>query len=212
MRIQRKEIIAGIPILKIRDYIKKYFSGYFSISNLEDHFGLKPRETQKLIHELLRQDYIERQKGKYRLTLKGRSLCIARCVPPLDKKKADRIFQEFMQRVDEINRDDFYLYRVSKLLIFGSYQNPHNQDFGDIDIAYDLQQKVEDIQEFLWLNELLVEEAKQQGHVFSSLWSEISYSRHLVLQRLKNKSPYISLHPIFKEEILKTTAYTQIYP
>lgn len=212
MRIERKELIVGIPILKIRDYLRKFTSGYFSISNLEECFRLGSRQAHNLVRELLNKGYIEYHAGKYRLSLKGRALCIARCVPPLNKEKADRIFQEFMQRVKEVNHDDFYLYRVNKLLLFGSYQNPKSQDFGDIDIAYDLKQKVADIKEFLWQNELLVEGAKQQGHHFPTLWSEISYSRRLVLSRLKNGNRYISLHPIFKEEILNTTTYTEIYP
>lgn len=212
MRIQKRETIAQISILKLRDYLKKFTSKTISISHLAAHFQLNPLELQSLMKELLKRQLIIQEKGKYQLTLKGRALCIARCVPPLSRAKADRIFHAFMQRVEEINRNDFYLYRVSKLFLFGSYLNPDNSDFGDIDIAFELEQKIKDVKEFLWQNEQLVEKAKQQGHPFPSLWSEISYSHRLVLGKLKNRSPYISLHPIFKEKILNTTPYKQIYP
>ena len=55
--------------------------------------------------------------------------------------------QEFLKRVEEVNRDDFYPYRVSKLVLFGSYLNPEQMDLGDIDIAFELEPKIKDYDE-----------------------------------------------------------------
>ena len=84
----------------------------------------------------------------YQLTSKGQTLCAARSVPPMNKEKADKIFNEFMQRVEEINNNDYYLCKVEKILLFGSYLNSENDDYGDIDIAFELKRKIDNFDEF----------------------------------------------------------------
>ena len=66
----------------------------------------------------------------------------------MNKAKADKIFNGFMKRVAEINEDKNYIYRVSRLILFGSYLNPAADDYGDIDIAYELEHKINDCKRF----------------------------------------------------------------
>ena len=140
MRIAKNELLAGIPVLKIRDYFRLLYSGLMTRDGLAERFNLNEKETEGLVGELLSKGYIEpADNGMYRLTLKGNALSIARCMAPINREKADRIMQEFLKRVEEVNRDDFYPYRVSKLVLFGSYLNPEQMDLGDIDIAFELE-------------------------------------------------------------------------
>ena len=46
-----------------------------------------------------------------------------------------------MERVEEINSNEFYLYRVSKIVLFCSYIDPEKTDYSDIDIAFELSRK-----------------------------------------------------------------------
>ena len=116
MRIAKNELLAGIPVLKIRDYFRLLYSGLMTRDGLAERFNLNEKETEGLVGELLSKGYIEpADNGMYRLTLKGNALSIARCMAPINREKADRIMQEFLKRVEEVNRDDFYPYRVSKL-------------------------------------------------------------------------------------------------
>lgn len=145
MRIAKNELLAGIPVLKIRDYFRLLYSGLMTRDGLAERFNLNEKETEGLVGELLSKGYIEpADNGMYRLTLKGNALSIARCMAPINREKADRIMQEFLKRVEEVNRDDFYPYRVSKLVLFGSYLNPEQMDLGDIDIAFELEPKIKD--------------------------------------------------------------------
>ena len=117
---------------------------------MAERFNLNEKETEGLVGELLSKGYIEpADNGMYRLTLKGNALSIARCMAPINREKADRIMQEFLKRVEEVNRDDFYPYRVSKLVLFGSYLNPEQMDLGDIDIAFELEPKIKDYDELM---------------------------------------------------------------
>lgn len=212
MRIHENEFINGIPILKIRDFFRiiRDFNE-FTFSELREYFCLDEGEANSFIFELISNDFIRLYENGYRLTFKGNALCIARCVPPINREKADRIFQEFMKRVEEVNNDDFYLYRVRKLLLFGSYLNPNNPDYGDIDIAFDLERKIENNDTFLECNRKLVRDAKEKGKSFSSFLDEMFYSKNLVLLKLKNRNHYISLHPI-EDEVLNMAKFKQVYP
>lgn len=68
-----------------------------------------------------------------------------------------------MQREEEINNNDYYLYRVSKILLFGSYIKEDAVDFGDIDIAFELDRKVKDAAEYEKLDREFYENAEDEG-------------------------------------------------
>lgn len=129
MRLTRKQTICDIPILKIRDYFDHIRPALISPEMISEQFDLNKEKTKELIDVLLSEGYIEaaKKKGKYQLTIKGQALCVARYTNPLNKEKADKLFKEFMERVEEINSNEFYLYRVSKIVLFGSYIDPEKQ-------------------------------------------------------------------------------------
>jgi predicted nucleotidyltransferase len=214
MRIARKERIAETPILKIRDffvYLNRHHTETFTLNKMCDYFKINEAKANTILNELIEKEYIVSDDDSYELTLKGAALRNARCVTPIDRTKADKIMEDFLHRVDEINKSDYYLYRVSKILLFGSYLNAEAVDFGDIDIAFELKRKNEDPDEFLKLNFEFIDNAKDEGICFSSFIEELYYSRSIVLKKLKNRSRYISLHEM-SDEILERTLTKQIYP
>jgi len=172
MRIPRKERIANMPILKIRD-----FFNYFTLKKMCDYFNINESEANAILKELHNKEFIESSNDYYNITLKGSALGNARCVPPINRTKAEKILNDFMQRVEEINNDDYFLYRVSKILLFGSYINKDATDFGDIDIAFELKRKIENPDEFLKLNREFIDIAIDEGKCFSSFIEELDYSR-----------------------------------
>ena len=217
MRIAKNELLAGIPVLKIRDYFRLLYSGLMTRDGLAERFNLNEKETEGLVGELLSKGYIEpADNGMYRLTLKGNALSIARCMAPINREKADRIMQEFLKRVEEVNRDDFYPYRVSKLVLFGSYLNPEQMDLGDNAVARFcevgvVRSQIKDYDELMRYNDQLVDKARKEGKSFSSLIDILGYSEKLVILKLRNKEKYISLHRM-TDGILQITACRQIFP
>ena len=214
MRISRKQKINNTPILKIRDFFKslqRYRTDTFTLDKACNYFEINDIEANSLLNELSEQGFIEKSSlDCYKTTLKGEALRIARCVPPIKRDKADKIVKDFMQRVEEIKNNDYFLYRVSKILLFGSYIKEDAVDFGDIDIAFDLERKTEDAGEFEKLNSEFIEKAKDEGKSFSSYIEKLFYSETVVILKLKNRSRYISLHR--DDDILKVTKTKQIYP
>jgi predicted nucleotidyltransferase/predicted transcriptional regulator len=223
MRIARGEKINGIPLVKIRDYFNNIWRIGISKKYLGYHFCLSARNTNSLIKELIKNNYIEKavfdknkiffdKDSEYQLTEKGHRLCSARASPPINRVKADKILSEFMQRVIEVNTNDYYLCKVEKIILFGSYLNPENIDFGDIDIAFELKRKIDDYNEFDKVRRKLIQEMKQKGRYFSTFDAELNFPKREVLLKLKNRCQYISLHEIEAEkEILKKTKCKQIF-
>ena len=156
-------------------------------------------------------DISNQPRRKYQLTIKGQALCVARYTNPLNKEKADKLFQEFMERVEEINSNEFYLYRVSKIVLFGSYIDPEKTDYSDIDIAFELSRKAKSHEEFMEMDEQRIKEAELAGKSFPSFFDQIGYTERVVLLKMKNKCRYISLHRMY-DGILNITKTKQVYP
>lgn len=213
MKIDKKTLICGIPIIKIREFIKRYRTPEsFSLQTITEYFGLTKSSGTSLLMELLNLGYAECvNTDKYEVTVKGNALAQVKFVKRMSKAKADKIFNEFMKRVAEINEDENYVYQVSKLFLFGSYLNPEADDYGDIDIAYELERKINDDKRFLEASQRIIANAILEGKVFSSIIDEVCYPEDLVLRYLKNRSSYISLHSMKDIETI-SGPYKQIYP
>ena len=84
-------------------------------------------------------------------------------------------------------------------------------DYGDIDIAYELEHKINDCKRFSEASQRIIANAIADGKVFSSIIEEVCYPSAIVLRHLKNRSPYISLHRVEDIEIL-SAPHKQIYP
>ncbi len=213
MIIAYKILICGIPIIKIREFMRRFRTPEsFSLQTITEYFELTKPSGTSLLNELLNLGYAEYvTTDKYEVTVKGNALAQVKFIKRINKVKADKIFNEFMKRVAEINEDKKYIYRVSKLCLFGSYLNPEADDYGDIDIAYELEHKINDDKRFLEASQRIIANAIADGKVFSSILDEVGYPEDLVLRYLKNRSPYISLHRMKDIETL-SVPYKQIYP
>lgn len=213
MRLTRKQTICNIPILKIRDYFNRIRPLMMTPEMIREQFELNEEQIEELIQALLAEGYIEpaKEKNEYQLTIKGHALCVARYTNPINKTKADKLFKEFMERVEEINSNDYYLYKVTKIVLFGSYIDPEKTDYADIDIAFKINRKAKSTKEFLKLDEQRIKEAEMAGKSFTSFFDELGYTERVVLHKLKNRCRYISLHPI-DDDILKISKTKQVYP
>lgn len=213
MKINPKVIIAGYPILKIRDLMRQH--EYMSEEIIRYRLKTTQKEAKYVLETLLKQELIEINTDKdanckYLVSLKGNSLGNAKAVPSISRIKADKLFEEFMQRVLEINKKPKYLYKVTKIILFGSFIT--DAEFvNDIDIAFELKKKGIDKEKWKVKNEKQVKKAYQKGVRFDSIIDDLFYTRTVVLRYLKSRSPYISLHPM-EDGILEVVETKQVFP
>lgn len=213
MKINSKDTIAGFPVLKIRDLLRN--NRYISECIVSNGLKVTTQEAVKAIDELLKLRLIDKNQDEtscytYLITLQGNSLGNAKAVPSLSRAKADVLFKEFMQRVLEVNKKPKYLYKVTRILVFGSYIT--DAEFvNDIDIAFELNKKGKDEEKWTAKNDQQVNMAYKKGVRFNSITDDLFYTERVVLRYLKSRSPYISLHHM-DDGILEIVETRQVFP
>jgi predicted nucleotidyltransferase len=215
MRIDAKDKIAAVEILKVRDFLRRVNN----TDEWEDNFvvhrlKISPKKANRLINELNRKGYIEpiriyEQKQFYRKTLKGSTLGLASAAKPVTRNTANRIFSEFMDRVKQVNSDPSYLVKVKKVLVFGSYLTDAIR-INDIDVAVELTWKenhpmvLNEDKAQLALDLSIM--AEDKGKKFSSFIDRLEWPEHEVRLFLKSRSRTLSIHSIH-DEILNRVEY-----
>jgi DNA-binding MarR family transcriptional regulator len=217
MRIKSDDTIAGQPILAIRKFLKSCQGYYGHIDTIAEGLKIDTATATQVFQELLREGYIElsdppdapnRSNDRWNNTIKGNALASATARKPIKRSTADKLIQEFLQRVEEINNND-YAYRIKRVLIFGSYLSD-SPTLGDIDLYIELEDRFSTRKRREEHHKKRVKAASQQGKEFRSYFEELTWPRIEILQLLKNRSPSISIHDAAQENITDLTATTKI--
>ncbi|MCU7512355.1 MAG: nucleotidyltransferase domain-containing protein [Ignavibacteria bacterium] len=149
MIIDPKDTLFGFPILSIRkllNSLREYRA--ISIKGIYSDLHISKKRAEKLASDLVDKGYFKCEIDGhglkwYTVQSKGRRLAKAYATKPLHRSTADKKLQEFLQRVKEVNNNNYYLYRVTKVILFGSYLTDKER-IGDVDIAIELEHKIID--------------------------------------------------------------------
>jgi len=134
---------------------------------------------------------------------------MASAAKAIHRKTADSILLKFMERVNEVNTNDTFAYRVEKVMVFGSYLSDKER-LNDIDLAIKLVSKEKDQEKRRQRDQERIRIAQKAGRSFSNIVNEIFWPMTEVRLFLKNRSHSISLHDT-EDPILKQTKYKVIY-
>jgi len=107
------------------------------------------RRAGDVIKQLIALGYVEAARSdggdrRYKRSLAGSTLAQASAAQPLRRGTAERKLADFLARVHRINEDDYYLYRVKKVIVFGSYLTA-TERINDIDVAIELADRWQDL-------------------------------------------------------------------
>lgn len=212
MKINSKDEIAGFPLLKIRDLLKSKEFLYYE--NVASFLKTDQDRAKIVLTELFDIGFIQidpiQISIQYVKTLKGNALANAKAFIAIPKQKAEKIFSEFMERVQEVNQNSKYIFKVSKVILFGSYIKG-SPTVNDIDIAIELTRKDENDDTFMAKHEKIIQEAITKGKRFSNMLDRLYYPNQEVVVFLKSKSRYLSFH-FMDDGILNETETKQVYP
>jgi predicted nucleotidyltransferase len=216
MRIDSKEKIAGISILTIRKLLRRT-NGLDSWPESEIIRVLKldADRAAQVRDALIEKKLIESTKGYsddeayFCNTLDGNALAVASAAKPVSRDVAEKAFQEFMERVRTVNADPYYIYKVAKVILFGSFLGDSDV-VGDVDIALDLAAKEKDTETFGEQLDQRRAEAIAKGRRFKTFVDEVTWPQDEVWLFLKSKSRVLSFH--FPEDpILKQVEYKVVF-
>ncbi len=214
MHIDSKEKILETPILEVRKLLRKGHSDVWYIRLVTDTLKISEGEALVLVEELVKQGFVQPvkrddEKRRWENTLKGNTLALASAAKQITRKTADKNFAQFMERVEKVNTDPYFLYKVKKVILFGSYLTDAPK-ISDIDLAVELVPKENDEHLRKELFEERIYEALDSGKRFTSILERYAWPEIEVRKFLKSRSRVISLHSAF-DNVLKTTDCKIVY-
>jgi hypothetical protein len=200
MQIDTKEKIAGFPILEIRKFLRKN-NGFESWpeSDIIRSFKLDADRAAQVRDALIERGLIERTKGfstdemYFCNTIAGNALAVASAAKPTSRKTAEKVFAEFMDRVNTVNTDPYYIYKVRKVILFGSFLGA-SETVNDIDIAIEVVPKENDHKIFGEQLDARRDDAIAKGRHFRNFLDEVTWPQDEVWLFLKSRSRLLSFH------------------
>jgi len=197
MRIQPDELISGFPASQIRKLLRQSVE-FLSVGNVTRVLGLRGKEALRLLETLEKQGFIEKNamvsdaEQSWKHTIKGGALSNALFSAPVSRTSAEKKLSEFMERVHRVNEDSRFLFRVRKVVLFGSFltQSP---TIGDLDIAIDLVQKEPDARKHSQLLLARANEAASYGRHFPNYVEGLRFAEQEVIMFLKARSRILQL-------------------
>jgi len=117
----------------------------------------------------------------------------ATAAKPITRQTASAALAQLLERVDRVNRDEHFLARVTRVVLFGSYLRPEVDRLGDVDVAVELQLKEADRERARKLNYQRVAEMERHGRRFTQFLDRELWWRTETFRFLKGRSRSISL-------------------
>ena len=180
MRIKPDKLIVGFPARQIRELLRQS-DLRLSAEDVTRVLGLKGEKAWQFLETLEHQGYIEKNTDVpgpelyWKHTIRGGALCNALFSAPVSRRNAEKKLAEFMERVHRVNKGSHFLYRVQKVVVFGSFLS-ESPTVGDLDIAIDLQPKEPDLKKHTKLIRARADEALQNGKSFRSYFESLQYA------------------------------------
>lgn len=145
MRIERGQLIAGFPAIGIRNMFRRLYNVIHE-DNIVELLGTSKVRAKLLLKELVQAGYLERKidhlrRKYYSTTPLAMRLKNASAAAPVPRSKADQMLLDLRNRAEMVNLDPDYTWRVSKLVVFGSYLDKSKDKLGDVDVMVKLDRK-----------------------------------------------------------------------
>jgi hypothetical protein len=204
MRIERDQLIAGLPARDIRRFMREAAGFIIRVRTVTEVLGCSERRALELLENLQNEGLIAATENFWEATARGHALAMAPAAPPLRRATAERLIEQVVERAGEINREDRLAYRVHWLALFGSFlagvERPN-----DVDIACSLKARFDGEEERVLEDERRVAKG---GFANSSEWA--AWPKLEILKKLKAGSHRLSIQE-FDSSALKQLHHRIIF-
>jgi DNA-binding MarR family transcriptional regulator len=214
MRIRPDDLVAGFPAKQIRKLLRQNYES-LSVDDVTKVLGLRGKSALRLLETLEEKGFIEKNAfapdpGKnWKHTVKGGALSKALFSAPVYRENGEKALAEFMDRVQAVNGDGRFLFRVRKVVLFGSFL-AGSPTIGDLDLAIELVPKEADARRHSELIQARANEAALDGKSFRNLIERLDFAAQEVRSFLKSRSRIIQLTDC-QDGVLKIAKHRVIY-
>lgn len=194
--------IVGVPAFELRTLFRE--RSHLMPSYVARVLSVSAQRSGEIMIALEEEGFLKKHDGSlchslngelvWELTTKGCALRIAKAGAPIKRSTADRLVAEFLVRVNQVNADAGYAYRIGRVVVFGSYLGDR-ADLGDIDLGVDLVAKWPDEGSYEDFTQPRIAAALKAGRRFSSYITELTWPETEIWLLLKNRSRALSLTP-----------------
>jgi len=214
MLIKSDQKIAGQPILKIRHVLRRARDGGNLTYWVTRYCQVGPRKAAAVIATLEEAGYIRpltpaTVPPAWTLTLEGTRLAQA-AARSSRRRTADRALAALLLRVGHVNEDDYFLYRVDRMGVFGSYL-ANAELLGDVDIAIRLIPKDRNQARREQRFAERVEAAQAAGRRFGGVFQELQWPLRETLLFLKHHSQTLAFHDWDSDRVLRQVPIRWVY-
>lgn len=156
------------------------------------------KTTRDALKTLETTGYIEhpdKSKDTWRNTAAGNAAVGVSEARPVKRSTAEEKLNELLERVDHINDDPKYLFRISKVVVFGPYL-AKMANIKDIDVAVELDPREKDAAKMEKLVNEHASKAEAAGKKFKNHAARRNWGRTEILDYLKGRSRTIALREL----------------
>lgn len=236
MKIDPGSDVAGIPILTIRDFLRRIGDDAWTVRWMLKELDVEQDVALAALEELEVQGFVKRRSEKewfeehvvvqgaisppenrhasnapaWATTIKGNALRMASAAPSAKRGTADRVLAEFLQRVREVKESSSHLYRVKWVILFGSMLDESKERVNDIDLVVNLVRKVKDKDRAHELDREYADSRVQEGRRFSTYTDYLFAAQTDTLKFLRKRSRLLNFHRI-DGEVWQETPHRVIY-
>jgi len=199
MRIKPDEDVAGFPARKIKELLRQSVD-FLSARHVTKILDIKTEQAIQLLERLEQCGLLERNPAlpnsddeqSWKRTVKGGALANALFSTPVSRQSVEKTMREFLDRVQQVNCSSRFLYRVRKVVVFGSFLS--DAPFvGDLDLAVDLCPKEKDSRKHSELIRARANEAASCGRRFRIYVEALRFAEQEVIMFLKARSRILQL-------------------
>jgi predicted nucleotidyltransferase len=197
VRIDSKSLVGGFPALKIRKLVRKLNNlQYWNDETVQVILRNGRSEAEAVVRALVEAGLARaapiRGMDSCTTTQFAQSFGSATAAKPITRQTADHALSQLLERVNQVNRDECFLAKVTKVVVLGSYLRAEVDRLSDLDVAVELQPKEANWDRLGELTQKRVEQLQAAGRRFN--WIEAEYWWHWeAFQFLKSRSRAISL-------------------
>ena len=194
-----------MPGLVLRRLLRRTMYDFWTREVVAHELKISLERASRLISALPEYAYVEpvptERRGTWRNTTLGNAFANATAARPVQRRVAERLLSQFLNRVRRVNAHAAFLYRVTEVVVFGSYLSTKSK-MGDVDLAIQLEPKPEFRDG--WAERVLVHaaEAEARGRRFSRFADRLGWAEQETRMFLKGGSRSLSLHDLDHERPL----------
>src|ERR1035437_4219543 len=204
MHVDAKGTVGRYPVLPVRATLRHLRSRLqWGLAELETAAGLPPGNGRAVVGVLRAEGLIEAAgRETWTITQAGQTFSSATAARLVTRATAERALSQFLERVNEVNQNPYFLAKVTRAVLFGSMLKPEAERLSDVDLAVELTREEPDYEQALEQNQQRAEELASIGRRFRNFLEVEGCWYWEAFRFLKRRSRVIALAHFNAEKTL----------